>query len=287
MTEVEEYFDLFFYRPLAFILVKLIYRTNITPNQLTLVAIVFGVLAGFAFAHGTDAYCMYGAILFMLYNVFDCSDGMVARLKKNGTRVGRIIDGFADYIATGAVYIGLIIGHADHHFSVFWWVLLLVFAAVSNIITCILIDYYRNRFLDYVLQRKSTFEEDMKDFRAEYEAVKKQEGRWFDKLILRIYLKYSAFQGKLLAKQGAGRQFQTTPEEYYRKNRTAVRWWVMIGPTAQITVIMICSLIHRFDLFFWIIIGLFNIVAMVNWIAQRRIDKSFELKVSTVGAQQA
>lgn len=48
--EVEEIFDLFFYRPLAFILVKIIYPTNITPNQLTIGAIIMGIIGGIFYA---------------------------------------------------------------------------------------------------------------------------------------------------------------------------------------------------------------------------------------------
>src|ERR1700759_2470658 len=90
MTEIEEFPDLFFYRPLAFILVKIIYRTSITPNQLTIIAIILGLISGCVYASGLDHACAFGALLFLLYNVFDCSDGQLARLKKNGTHVGRI-----------------------------------------------------------------------------------------------------------------------------------------------------------------------------------------------------
>jgi len=117
MPEIEEFFDLFFYRPLTFLLVKIVYRTNVTPNQLTIIAIFIGFASGCLYATGLHGACIYGAILFMLYNVFDCSDGMLARLKKNGSQVGRIIDGIADYLATAAVFIGLGIGYPDHNYS--------------------------------------------------------------------------------------------------------------------------------------------------------------------------
>ena len=42
--EIEEILDLVFYRPLAFFFVKLIYKTNITPNQLTLAAMFIGLI---------------------------------------------------------------------------------------------------------------------------------------------------------------------------------------------------------------------------------------------------
>ncbi|MEO6837619.1 MAG: CDP-alcohol phosphatidyltransferase family protein [Ginsengibacter sp.] len=275
MTEIEEFFDLFFYRPLAFLLVKIVYPTKVTPNQLTITAIFIGLASGFVYATGLPNSLIYGALLFMFYNVFDCSDGMLARLKKNGTPIGRIIDGIADYVSTAAVFIGLGIGYPDHsyHHSI-WW-LLLFLAALSNVIQSIMVDYYRNRFLDYVLQRKSTFEEEMDSFREEYNTIKDQKSKWLDRWIIRRYFGYSAFQEKLTSKKEGEKLFKATPEEYYKKNKSIAKIWVNIGPTAQITAIMICSIINRFDIYFWLIIGVFNAVAIIAWIVQRNIDKTF------------
>ena len=276
MTEIEEYLDLFFYRPLAFILVKIIYPTNITPNQLTITAIFVGLISGFVYATGLPNSCIYGALLFMLYNIIDCSDGQLARLKKNGSHAGRIIDGIADYLATAAVFVGLGVGHFDKNYSLGLWWLLLVLAAISNIIQSAMVDYYRNRFLDYVLQRKSTFEEDLDSFRDEYNAIKDKKDMWLDRWIIRTYFKYSALQDKLTSKKRGEKLFKATPEEYYKKNKTIAKFWVNIGPTAQITAIMICSAINRFDIYFWIIIGLFNISGIITWLVQRNIDKTFK-----------
>jgi phosphatidylglycerophosphate synthase len=276
MVEIEEFFDLFFYRPLAFILVKIIYPTNISPNQLTVTAIFVGISAGCVYATGLPNSCIYGAVLFMLYNVIDCSDGQLARLKRNGTHAGRIVDGIADYLSTAAVFIGLGIGYPDHTYSHSLWWMLLVIAAFSNVIQSAMVDYYRNRFLDYVLQRKSTFEEDLDSFREEYNAIKDQKNMWFDKWVIRTYFKYSALQDKLTSKKKGEKLFKATPEEYYKKNKVIARFWVNIGPTAQITAIMVCSIINRFDIYFWIIIGLFNASAIITWLVQRNIDNTFK-----------
>ena len=275
MTEIEEFFDLFFYRPLAFLLVKIVYPTKITPNQLTIIAIFIGLASGFVYATGLPNACIYGAILFMFYNVVDCSDGMLARLKKNGTHAGKIIDGIADYLSTAAVFVGLAIGYPDHTYSRSFWWLLLFLAALSNVIQSAMVDYYRNRFLDYVLQRKSTFEEDMDSFREEYNTIKGQKNKWLDRFIIRRYFNYSAFQGKIIPKKQGEKSFKATPKEYYKKNKSIIRVWANIGPTAQITAIMICSIINRFDIYFWLIIGVFNTIAAIAWIAQRNIDKTF------------
>ena len=55
-----------------------------------------------------------------------------------------------------------------------------------------------------------------------------------------------------------------------------VRLWVMIGPTSQITVQMICSVINRFDIFCWIMIIGFNSIAAIMWLIQYNVDKTFK-----------
>jgi len=280
MIEVEEIFDLFFYRPLAFILVKLIYPTNITPNQLTIGAIIMGIIGGFFYAHGTpvspDPFII-GAFFFMMFNILDCSDGQLARLKKNGTRTGRIIDGVADYIAVTAIYIGIGIGFANNtdHPALYWS--LLALTGASNTIHAILVDYYRNRFLDYVLERKSTFEEDLDEFRKELENIRNQKGKWFDRTIIKIYIKYSGFQNNLAAKKSHEKLFKAAPAEFLAQNKTIIRFWVILGPTTQITILLLCSIFNRFDIYFGIMLIVFNSLALLNWLVQRTIDKKFRV----------
>ena len=276
MSEVEEYFDLFFYRPLAFLLVKLIYPTRITPNQLTLIAIFFGIFSGFMYAMGSPNDFVIGALFFVMYNIFDCSDGQLARLKKNGTHVGRIIDGIADYIATISVFIGIGIGFANQQKNPVYWWSLVVITGFSNVIHSILVDYYRNRFLDYVLQRKSTFTDDLESFREKYKDIRDQKNKWLDRIIIKLYLGYSLFQNKLIVKDKNEIYFIATPDDYYKKNKAVIKLWTIIGPTSQITMLVICSLLNRIDLFFWIIIIVFNSIAVMSWIFQGNIDKSFK-----------
>lgn len=56
---VEEVVDLLIFRPIAYIVVKLIYRFPITPNQISVLAILTGIASGVFFAMGI------GAALFM------------------------------------------------------------------------------------------------------------------------------------------------------------------------------------------------------------------------------
>jgi hypothetical protein len=87
-------------------------------------------------------------------------------------------------------------------------------------------------------------------------------------------------QRKLTANKKKEKLFKAAPQDYYRKNKLAVRFWVMIGPTAQITTQMICSVINRFDIFCWLMIIGFNSIAVIMWVVQRNIDKSFKAKAA-------
>ena len=275
MTEVEEVFDIIFYRPLAFLLVKLVYPTKITPNHLTLTAIALGLTGGYFYSRGTDVSCIYGALFYLMFNVFDCSDGQLARLKKNGTPGGRLVDGIADYLVAVVVYSCIAIGYTNRPGQPSHMIILLAISGISIIIQEALVDYFRTRFLDFVLERKSTFSEGIEEYNIEYERLKGQKGEWFDKAIISMYLKYSAVQRKLAARRKGEKMFKASPREYFIKNRIIIGFWVNMGPTAKITALIICSIFCRFDIFFWIVIGFFNAYALILWIVQRQIDKYF------------
>jgi len=272
LIEVEEIFDIFFYRPAAFLLVKAIYNTRIAPNHLTLTAIAMGIISGFFFALGDP---VTGAFFFLVFNILDCSDGQLARLKRNGTPMGKIIDGLADYTATTAVFIGIAIGFADRQENQHLWLMLLALTGISIGIHSILVDFFRTRFLDYTLQQKSHFRENLTEFRKAY-AIAKQKGHQLERFSIFIYLKYSALQKILAAKRKRSRSFNVSPADYYRKNRLMIRLWLLIGPTTQITNIIVCSLCHRIDLFMWIVLVVFNMLASVLWIIQQGIDFTYK-----------
>ena len=114
MLEVEEVLDLIIFRPPAFLLVKLIYQTSITPNQITWVSLFFGIFGAFLITFGTATAFILAAICFIIYNILDCSDGQLARLQSSGTLTGRIVDGFADYIVAVTSYLAIGVGYASN-----------------------------------------------------------------------------------------------------------------------------------------------------------------------------
>jgi phosphatidylglycerophosphate synthase len=275
MAEVEEAIDLFFYRPLAFLLVKSIYKTRITPDQLTLGAIVLGLTGGFFYAFGLRQTSTIGALFYILFVILDCSDGQLARLKKNGTKIGRLLDGIADYIVVAAIYVGLAIGYTEKGDQPGTMLILLAISGVSITIQSLLVDYYRTRFLDIVLNRTNTFKDGINEYRTEYIKIRNIKGKWLEKNVILTYLLYSKIQRKLIGKKKRESSVTAAPQDYYKKNRGMIRLWLVMGPSAIRTWLIICTFIGRFDIYFWVTIAGFNILAIILGLIQRQIDKSY------------
>ena len=267
---VEEVLDLLVYRPLAFLLVKAVQRTPVTPNQLTLLSMVFGVIGGAFLALGTSAGCAAGALFFFLYNVVDCSDGQLARLKHSGTHLGRILDGVADYVTSVAAYVGIGIGFASPSDTpVALWALTAA-AGFSNATQSGLLDFYRNRYLEATGVRRSAGGEEQRAFRAEYEALRSQRGRLVEKLLVGSYVLYCRIQQRLTGgEQSGARAWNADPEGYVRANRVMMRCWTILGPTTQWSLLIVCGLLDRMDIYLWGIAGVGNVLAVILTVAQR------------------
>jgi phosphatidylglycerophosphate synthase len=273
MIEVEEILDLIFYRPLAFILVKLLQKTNVTPNQITFVAIIWSLIGAVLY---TKHFLILAGIFFILYDVFDCADGMVARLKHNGTPLGRVIDGFADYIATIAAYLAIGFEFAENSSDpqLYWG--LLALAGASNIFHAVSLDYYRNRYLDYAFDRKSTFAEDLAEYRNDYKKLKANGGHYFSRLLYVIYFAYSKLQSKLTAKKDIELKKIYKKEEFLKINKVPIKLWTFIGPTTEWTFLLLCVITGRLEIFIWGMIIVFNAYAIFMHIFQTYIDSKIE-----------
>jgi len=210
-----------------------------------------------------------------MFVILDCSDGQLARLKKNGTPIGRLLDGIADYVVVTSVYIGIAIGYSNKAGQPSSMLGLLIISGISIIIQEVLVDFYRTRFLDIVMERKNTFEEGIREYRSQYIKLKNLKGKWFERNLIHIYLIYSKLQRNLTLRKNKIKFQNISPEDYYKKNRFIIRVWIFMGPSAMRTTLILCSLFSRFEIYFWITIVAFNILASVIWIIQWQVDKSY------------
>jgi phosphatidylglycerophosphate synthase len=277
LIEVEELADLYIVRPLAFLLVKAVAGTNVTPNQLTMLSMTVGVLSGVFYGLGRPSAVVFGAVFLGLSLVFDCADGQLARLKRNGTPLGRILDGVVDYVVSIAVYVGLAVGLDPGPGRRTVWLLLLAAAGLSNIVHSAALDYYRFRFIERAKGEKHDVEAEYREFRAELDKLKATPGGTLRRGIIRIYLNYLSLQMKLAPVRAASRPLSSADRDaFYRANKAAMRGWTFLGSGTFGILMIVFTLIGRFDLYLWARIVAGNLLAVVLFAAQSRIDRRLE-----------
>ncbi len=81
-----------------------------TPNHLTTVRLAVGLAAAAAFLPGTYGWVNIGALLLILSNFLDHTDGELARISGKSSRIGHIYDLTSDTVVTILLFLAIGIG---------------------------------------------------------------------------------------------------------------------------------------------------------------------------------
>jgi phosphatidylglycerophosphate synthase len=88
-------------------------NTKITPNQLTYLMVVVGVLGGAALLIPGLPGAILAVVLFQIYLLLDCVDGEVARWRKQTSITGVYLDRIGHYLCEAALLVGFGVRGAD------------------------------------------------------------------------------------------------------------------------------------------------------------------------------
>jgi len=116
-------------------------RTPVTPNQVTIISLILGIISGVFFSFGEYTYTITACLFYFLSTVFDQCDGEVARLKQMKTEFGWKLDIIVDAIVNTVIVIGITIAVYMKMGSVL--VIITGFLAMTGItITLLLTTYF-------------------------------------------------------------------------------------------------------------------------------------------------
>lgn len=104
--DVEEPVDMYLHRPLAYVLARALLPTSVSPNVITIASMLVGATAGVLIVADTPHHFQWAALCAFLSTIFDCADGQLARMRKTSSVLGRMLDGSADLVVTGAILSG-------------------------------------------------------------------------------------------------------------------------------------------------------------------------------------
>ncbi len=105
-----KFVDVYLNRPIAALMVKVVYNTRITPNGLTYFSFFLGMIGAFIISRGTHIHLIIGGVMVQLSSIIDGADGMLARSKGMCSDFGAHLDLFFDRVMDFSTIVGLAFG---------------------------------------------------------------------------------------------------------------------------------------------------------------------------------
>jgi len=106
---IEEWTDTRFFRPIGLRFARLCFPTGVSPDHVTMMSLVTGLVAGRLCFYDDVRLNVLGAVLFVVSDIFDSADGQLARMRGTSTRFGKILDGLSDGLRFANLYVHLIV----------------------------------------------------------------------------------------------------------------------------------------------------------------------------------
>ncbi|MGZ3789361.1 MAG: CDP-alcohol phosphatidyltransferase family protein [Bacteriovorax sp.] len=283
--DTEEKLDLILYRPFGFLIAKMASRMSFTPSMLSIIGLFFGMLASYYYLDTRSFNALIAAsFYFVLSGIFDSSDGQLARLTGQSTKLGLILDGICDSFVTIAIYIACSLPFLKSYGPFFLAIVIL--ALYLHSCQCAILDFYHREYLYFgygktenetywnpglsdgmsiVNNSKTKLERFMNTLRFDW--IKKQQILTTrddrDRQIMRVYLL-----------KGSQKEREEFMRLYKEHNLGLLPLWRLIGVNAHTFMIILFMFMGRFDVF---MIGfdliIFNLV--IFWVGrlQKRADE--------------
>lgn len=272
--DTEEWLDIKFYRPVGYRFALLFDRFNIHPNIITIISIVFGVLAAICFYDTSITWNASGIGLLILANILDSADGQLARITGKKTLWGRILDGFAGDIWFFSIYffIGLRLTPQsmplgiEHNWGIWIWLLMFLSGIISHKDQAGLADYYRNVYM--------FFHNDKSELTDSEELNSEQSNtpwrKWFWKIWLFFYQRYTLRQESCTPEfQLLRRKFKETYDdkipssvssEFCRRTFHLLKWTNILTFNTRAIVISLSLLIDMPWIYFIFELTVLNVI---------------------------
>ena len=128
-SETEDWLDLHVIRPFCYYCALAFAKFDVHPNTVTIWSMVIGAASAIFFGCGSFYYSgtwgfvmnLIAILLLMIADIFDCTDGQLARMTGKKSRLGRILDGVAGFAWFIPIYHALVYRFYLHHDLEFSW----------------------------------------------------------------------------------------------------------------------------------------------------------------------
>jgi hypothetical protein len=262
---------------MAYAFVALVYRTALTPNQVTVLSMVVGAAAAGCWWLGTSQAMLWGGILLWASAILDGADGILARAKQQFSDLGRALDGSADLLVALLVAVA-----AAYHLWAKHHSLLLLALIVPIVVTTVLhvhlYDYYKESFLLRTRPDWNGVPERIADVHERIERLESSRAPWVHRRVMRLYLDLIVGQTRIVAlTDPAGSResltFKVSPRstaDYRRFNLGPLRIWTAISLAPHTYLFAIFGMLDRLDVYVWVRLVGGNLLFLLVILWQRR-----------------
>ncbi|MAG08773.1 hypothetical protein CMO89_04820 [Candidatus Woesearchaeota archaeon] len=108
--DVHGSFFKWFYRKPSLPIARLLSKTRITPNQVTVLGFIIKLVAAFFYSLGSFPYFIFGSVILYISILFDFIDGSLARIKGMQSKRGEFLDKILDDIGKNALFLAIMYG---------------------------------------------------------------------------------------------------------------------------------------------------------------------------------
>ena len=292
--DVEGILDLHFYRPIGFWLAGLFARLKMSPASVSVLAGVFGVVAGHLYYYRDLSINVAGMVLHVCANALDNADGQLARLTHQESREGRIIDSVADHLVFVSVYLHLTLRYLFEGSSPAI-VLLALAAGISHALQGAAADYYRSTYLYFLGNGMRAGVDSSSGLRSDYQKLTWRHALW-QKLLLALYLNFTRQQEMLAPRLKTLRDLVSQlfhseiPESlrtrYRNLARPLLKWWGLLMTNVRMLVLFALLFISQPIYYFWFELIPLNLLFVYLLFRQEKMANSL-LRIAQVSQNSA
>lgn len=289
--DTEENIDLAFYRPIGFMWACLAERLGISPNAITIASIFLGICAGVLFYFPVLWINIIGMLLLIWANSFDSADGQLARMTKQYSRIGRILDGLSGDFWFASIYIAICL--RENAFEPFFsdrpwliWVIAIV-TGVCHAKQASMADYYRQFHLYFLKGEEGSELENAAELKRQLDdsGITWKNNFW-KRLTMRTYLNYTLQQEattpamqelrkELHRRFSTGNIPQKFRDDFREKSFPLMKYTNILSFNWRTIWLFISLFIGQPWLYFIFELTLFNIIAVYMIVRHENICRHF------------
>lgn len=285
-TDTEEFIDIHFYRPIGYRWALLFQKLGVTPNAVTIASIFLGVGAGICFYFDNIWISLLGILLLVWANSYDSADGQLARMTKQFSALGRVLDGFAGNLWFASIYIAICLRLYPEWGGWIW-----VLACVTGYFhskQAEMADYYRNIHLLFLKGKAGSEVDNSKDLTEKFQQLSWGKNFW-SKIVLFFYRNYTTDQEnrsprlqvllKLLREKYGEVAPETFRKDFREKSLPLMKYTNILSFNTRCIALFISILIGWPWLYFVFELTVLNVLLVYMVTKHEKICKQFAIDI--------